>query len=482
MKLDYLVVSTETDNYKYTFDINTLIYSKENSKGKTTLIRFVLFALGYQIPATEGIRDFDKFNFELKINIDGKEKILNRKGNLLRVSTEKSNIEFILPAQENELFAYIFNINNVTVLNNLLAVFYIDQEKGWTLLNRGKIIGNNRFNIEEFIAGISDISINELLDEKKVVNHELKKYRYFKNVVDINSEFEADESDKTVLSYEKKSIDELLVEQNQLELDLKKVESDRRRIESNLIDNKKFANTVESYGLMVSYKGEEFCLTKDNLMDYKFNQELLKLQIDNCKIKESKIKRRIQEIIRIINEKNSLFSIEDLFSNLEKSIEVNGIDVTQIDKVIRQLTNKRNQINKNIKNKLVFNNNQLLRFYQIIEMYADELGISKYISEKSPKFVLTNQLKGLSGRVLAQMSFVFKLSYIRNIDEIYGLKLPIIIDSPRTNELSEESTNDMMKILKRDFNSHQIIIASIYKNNIINFSEICLNNGLMSKE
>ena len=115
-------------------------------------------------------------------------------------------------------------------------------------------------------------------------------------------------------------------------------------------------------------------------------------------------------------------------------------------------------------------------------MYADELGISEYISEKGPKFVLTNQLKGLSGRVLAQMSFVFKLSYIRNIDEIYGLKLPIIIDSPRTNELSEESTNDMMKILKRDFNSHQIIIASIYKNEIIDFSEISLNDGLMSKK
>lgn len=480
MRLEYLVVRTETEKYDFKFDMNTLIYSRQNSKGKTTLIRFILFALGYQIPATEGIGDFDKFNFELKINVDGKDMILNRKGNILGLSVDKLEMDYILPAQENELFAYIFKIDNITVLNNLLAVFYIDQEKGWTLLNRGKIIGNNRFNIEEFIAGISDISINQLLDEKKVVNHELKKYRYFKNVVDINSEFESEEDDKTVLNYEKKDLDELLVEQSQLELELKKTETDRRRIENNLTDNKKFANTIESYGLMVTYKGEDFCLTRDNLMDFKFNQELLKMQIDNCKIKESKLKKRIQEIVRIINEKNSLFSMDDLFSNLEKSIEVTGIDVTQIDKVIRQLTNKRNSINKSIKNKLVFNNNQLLRFYQIIEMYADELDISKYISEKGPKFVLTNQLKGLSGRVLAQMSFVFKLSYIRNIEEIYGLKLPIIIDSPRTNELSEESTNDMMKILKRDFNNHQIIIASIYKNDIIDFSEICLNDGLMS--
>ena len=44
-----------------------LTYSKENSKGKTTLIRFILYALGYQIPATEGIGDFAKFKFVLKI-------------------------------------------------------------------------------------------------------------------------------------------------------------------------------------------------------------------------------------------------------------------------------------------------------------------------------------------------------------------------------------------------------------------------------
>lgn len=479
MKIEYLIVKDDNNKYKYNFDSKTLIYSVENSKGKTTLIRFILYALGYQIPATEGIGDFDKFDFELKICNDENEMILNRKGSILSLTTAESKMNYILPAQENELFAYIFGIDSITVLNNLLAVFYIDQEKGWTLLNRGKIIGNNRFSIEEFIAGISSINISEMLDEKKAINHELKKYRYFKNVVDINSEFEDEDVEGKNANYENKGLDEMLLEQRECELELRKIELDRRRIENNILDNKKFVNTIESYGLMVSHNGEEFLLTKENLMDYKFNQELLKMQVNNCKIKESKLKRKIQDIVHIINEKNSLFSINDVLSNLERSIEANNIDIEQIDKVIRQLTNKRNTINQNIKNKLIFNNNQLYKFYEIIELYAKELGISEFISDKSPRFVLTNQLKGLSGRVLAQMSFVFKLAYIKNIDEVYEIKLPIIIDSPRTNELSEMSTNAMMKILNRDFANHQIIIASIYKNNIIEFSEICLNDGLM---
>src|SRR5699024_8123512 len=178
------------DKYKYDFFNNTMIYSKENSKGKTTLVRFLLYALGYQIPATEGIGDFDKLEYEICIENKKRQFNIYRKSNNIQVSCDEKIYTFILPEQENELHALIFGIDNITILNNLLAVYYIDQEKGWTLLNRGKIIGNIRFNIEEFIAGISNINIENLLTEKKVLNSEIKKYRYVKNAIDINSEFE----------------------------------------------------------------------------------------------------------------------------------------------------------------------------------------------------------------------------------------------------------------------------------------------------
>ena len=480
MKIEYLKIFDDKKCYKYEFASKSLIYSKDNSKGKTTLLRFILYALGYQIPATEGIGDFERFNFEIKI-INEKEIIIYRKANSVKVVIGDANYDYIVPSQENELFSLIFGIDNITVLNNLLAVYYIDQEKGWTLLNRGKIIGNNRFNIEELIAGISGININNLLDEKRVVNNEIKKYRYFKNVLDINSEFD-DEVDDNVPKYESNSMDELISEQKELELELKKTENDRKKIEKILANNKSFADMIEDYGIMVSYKGEEFCLTKDNLLDFKNNQDLLRIQANNCKVKENKIKEKLGLILRTINEKNSLFSMDDILDNMEKVIDSTGVDITQIDKIIRQLTNKRNTINNQIKDKLVFNNNQLLRFYEIINDYSIELGISEFVSNKGPRFVLTNQLKGLSGRVLAQISYIFKLSYIKNIEEIFGITLPIIIDSPRTNELSEDSTNDMLKILKRDFSNHQIIVASIYNNDIINFKEINLDNGLLSDD
>lgn len=71
------------------------------------------------------------------------------------------------------------------------------------------------------------------------------------------------------------------------------------------------------------------------------------------------------------------------------------------------------------------------------------------------------------------------MAYIKSIDSKYGIKLPIIIDSPKTNELSEVSNDDMMKILKRGFSEHKIILVSIYKINILNTNIIKLNNELI---
>lgn len=479
MKINYLrVKDNDGINYYYKFDDKTMIYSRENSKGKTTLVRFILYALGYQIPATEGIGDFEKISFEISVCNSSKKIIVFRKANNVQVKCDEKSYNFILPDQENELHSIVFEISNMTVLDNLLAVYYIDQEKGWTLLNRGKIIGNIRFNIEEFIAGISNINIDNLLSEKKVLNNEIKKYRYFKNAVDINSEFE-DEDDNT-FEYDKYNMDELIQEQKEYEIKLRKARKQRKKLEDIITTNKGFAEMIENYGLLVSHNGEEFILTKDKLSDFDRNQDLLKIKLNSFKIEEEKIKRQLDKILMNINEKNVLFTTESLLDDMQSNIEKLGIDITQIDKILKQLINKRNTINKQIKDKLSFNNQQLYNFYETIVKYSTELGVFQFISDPSPRFVLTNKLKGLSGRVLAQLSYVFKLSYIKSIEDTYSVFLPIIIDSPRTNELSEESTNAMMEILKRDFFKHQVITASIYSSDVINFNIIDLNYGLMS--
>lgn len=479
MLIESLKVFTEENEIFYKFGRNTMIYSIHNSKGKTTLIRFILYALGYQIPATEGIGNFDNMEFEILIKNNEQNFSINREKDIVKVKINKESLEFKIPEQENELHCLIFGIENDTILNNLLAVFYIDQEKGWTLLNRGKIIGNIRFNIEEFIAGISNINIQNLISEKKVLNREIKKYRYIKNTIDINNEFNEDDDD-TIEEYEQVSMNELIQLQKEKQLELKKIKNEIKRLEKSILKNSEFGKMIENYGLIIEYQGQEIQLTRNNLFDFDRNQNLMKIKIQDLKLQLNKINKEQDKIIEQINNKNTLFQTEDLLETMQRNIERLGIDISKIDKIIRQLNNKRNTINNDIKNKLVFKNDQLKEYYDIIYRYSKELGIEGYISDNSPKYVLMNKLKGLSGRVLAQMSFVFKLSYIKAIENAFNVCLPIIMDSPRTNELSEESTNQMMEILKRDFSNHQIITASIYKNKVIDFDIINLENGLFS--
>lgn len=479
MLIESLKVFTEENEIFYKFGRNTMIYSIHNSKGKTTLIRFILYALGYQIPATEGIGNFDNMEFEILIKNNEQNFSINREKDIVKVKINKESLEFKIPEQENELHCLIFGIENDTILNNLLAVFYIDQEKGWTLLNRGKIIGNIRFNIEEFIAGISNINIQNLISEKKVLNREIKKYRYIKNTIDINNEFNEDDDD-TIEEYEQVSMNELIQLQKEKQLELKKIKNEIKRLEKSILKNSEFGKMIENYGLIIEYQGQEIQLTRNNLFDFDRNQNLMKIKIQDLKLQLNKINKEQDKIIEQINNKNTLFQTEDLLETMQRNIERLGIDISKIDKIIRQLNNKRNTINNDIKNKLVFKNYQLKEYYDIIYRYSKELGIEGYISDNSPKYVLMNKLKGLSGRVLAQMSFVFKLSYIKAIENAFNVCLPIIMDSPRTNELSEESTNQMMEILKRDFSNHQIITASIYKNKVIDFDIINLENGLFS--
>lgn len=63
-----------------------------------------------------------------------------------------------------------------------------------------------------------------------------------------------------------------------------------------------------------------------------------------------------------------------------------NIDINSADKIINQLNNKRRKNNQKMKDKLSFNNQQLIKFYDIINKYAVELVIKEYIKNDTPSF------------------------------------------------------------------------------------------------
>lgn len=75
---------------------------------------------------------------------------------------------------------------------------------------------------------------------------------------------------------------------------------------------------------------------------------------------------------------------------------------------------------------------------------------------------------------------MFKLAYLKTIEEKFEIKLSFIIDSPRTSEMKEDAAIDMMNILQRDFQGYQIIVASVYDNFCdIKMNKIILETGVI---
>ena len=115
---------------EFTDEVN-LIYSEQNSRGKTTLLRLMLYGLGYDIPSTRKLK-FDKCYIELKLEVEGLGKIMliRNKKELIDLIVDGKIRTFVLPSEQYELHSLLYNSSNIDILLNILGTFYVDQEKG----------------------------------------------------------------------------------------------------------------------------------------------------------------------------------------------------------------------------------------------------------------------------------------------------------------------------------------------------------------
>ncbi len=85
----------------------------------------------------------------------------------------------------------------------------MDQEKGWTLLNRGIVIGSIRFNIEELIRGLSGRDCSELIKKENRLLNERQKYNQMFSVALYRESIEEDAGSVAIDSYEEETDIEL---------------------------------------------------------------------------------------------------------------------------------------------------------------------------------------------------------------------------------------------------------------------------------
>ena len=456
-----------------------LIYSEKNSCGKTTLVRFILYALGYSIPSTKKIK-FEKCFVKVQLVLDNRKCVYLTRESNSTISFVCDNEEkiYVLPEQIRELHSKIFNTENEEILNNLLGTFYFDQEKGWTLLNRGVVIGSIHFNIDELVRGISGKDCSGLILKEKRLVADLSKYKQMFSIAQYRDSINEDSLiDDT---YQEKTDIEL----EQLRMKQSSIRREISRVNQSISGNKKFQEFVADMKLLVrTDEGQCITVTKDNIVGLNDAIDLLVAKKKMLSYELADVVSKIEKIQREQEKENdqlSFFESDSVAAAFDKrivSIPMNQIVIKkEIEKIEKELKSVRDEIAKISRS----DNVVVSSLYQTIVKYAKELGIGDAESI-TKKYLFTSNLKELTGAVLHKTVFAFKMAYIVELEKHLKIKLPIILDSPRGKEIDQENIDLMMNILKRDFSENQIIIASIYYYSFPEIHEIKLKENLIDQ-
>lgn len=433
-----------------------LVVSKENSVGKSTLLRLLFYSMGYSIPGTKGIK-FKNVKTKLTIETNKGLIILERDDKFIDFKQNGNTHLFFLPNDSESLHSFIFETDNEKVLSNILGAIYLDQEKGWTLLNRGIVIGKQYFNLKDLISGLAERESRTLELELESVVSEQKKYKTMKNLYDYKTTLlDIKDSD-----FSSDYIDELERDLNILLMDKNILKKQIKDIEVSYKDNISFVEYIENMRLYIENNGEKIQVTKENLVDFEDNQELLNTRKKILEFKKRKLEAKIIEVQDKIAKESSLISLQSEIQKFDSQVANLIINPISLDKIIKQLKQREKELKKMIFDKITINNSIIDNVYLSIQRYAKELDIYQYMDDNRD-YIFTNDLKGFSGAVYHKMVFSFKMAYIIELQKYLGYKLPIVLDSPSGREVDQKNISDIMKILSRDFKDNQIIIASIY--------------------
>lgn len=458
-------------------DVN-LIFSKKNSRGKTTLLRLMLYGMGYDIPSTRKL-NFNKMYIEIELFSERIGEFLLRRisRNMIEIEIDKEKESFVLPGQQHLLHELIYGTNNIDVLSNLLGSFYVDQEKGWTLLNRGTVIGKIYFSIERFLRGLAGIDCIHLIREEEKLQKNLDKYKQMLSVAKYREMLQEKEDSLVTTSVEEIVDSEL----NQLIIQERILNKELRRIDRTLSDNKRMKKYIADMKLIIALEGEEVRVTEENVLGLTDSIELLITKRKQVSSQILDLQRKILKIETMKekeNEQLSFFSTATQLQIFDKQILKIPLNAKSISKQIDNISKEKKKITQEIK-KITKESNFFVKFItDIVEKYAEELEIGDIFNGE----IFTSDLKSLSGAVLHKMAFIFRLGYISAIEEKFGIKLPIILDSPSGKEVDRVNVTLMMNILKRDFPDNQIIIASIFEYDFDKINKIELIDGLFDYE
>lgn len=469
--------STNTASDSFSRKFNLITSNEVNSTGKSTYCRLIFYVLGYTIPSTEGI-NFDRVDTTIKIEINGQKLIVKRTSKILSVKSEDgawSKI-FTLPDEHISFIAYIFNLDNLRIASNLLGLMYIDQEKGWTLLNRGKVIGNNRFSIDELVSALKNIDCEDLFKERDAIEREIDKYNAMLNMNSIKEDYYENNNNLEVVTLG----DDIKKKIASVQLAIQNIKQSIDEITKVIKQDKSFFEYIEAMSLYVKTSDGLVKVTKDNIenscnIEYlKAEKSLLMNSLSRLEGEKAKLVREYESVIYGTNlfKENITIDTEKKINSALSSI---NIDVEAIKDLLKQAKKEHEGNKSQIKAKIRQGNEYISQIYELFLKFAQQLNVEESISNKID-YIFTDNLKGKTGAQFQKLIIAYKVAVIKIVEKVINTKLFLVIDSLKAKELDDKNTKQIMEFLQRELSDNQVIIASIYsqKDFFVGFDKVII--------
>ena len=435
----------------------TLIHSSgTNSVGKTTLLRSLLYALGEEAASTAGL-DFSKLEFRIEVDRGGDTLACLRSGDMLKI-THSDGVcgVFSVPGEIDSVRKAIWGFDSRLVRENYLGAVFIDQDKGWTLFNRGKITSGISFNIEKLIDGLSGECCLKLSMRDKALSAKIERYETIMGVVDAKRVLENRReglgapdlgSKKAVLSG--------------LEVERAALVKRRRALKRVVEDNERFVRYVEDMGLRVAVGGAEpVVIKRDNLVGWSDASAYQEAELSILSKDIAELDSRIEGIRAEMAGDESLFHVASSIEGIEGQIAQLSIDGEAVDSSLGALKKEQKEVRSRSK-ELLSSGNEVYDFLSdTVYALAEKLGVGD-VYLKDTGGLLTRSAKKKSGTSRQLLVAAYRLGYAKALERFAGVRVPLIIDSPKNGEMSKANFDLLVSLLRDEFSDWQIIIASV---------------------
>lgn len=373
------------------------------------------------------------------------------------------------------MISTILKINSLSLSNALLGCYYIDQEKGWTLFNRGLVIGKINFNIERFLLSIkNDDSYKDLIIKSENLENEKNQIKKIEDIladdyIYINEDDSSYEIDET--SY--KNFLEQRQELDSIRHNIYLKNKEKKELDMILKNNEEFIQKIEQFNIVIQHNKTDILVTRDNLKSFNLMTDILEMKRNEIILKTDFLKNKEKKLFEILKNNNTFpNALNSALNNLKKNLSKIDLEIIKKEKESTILKNKE-EIIKHIQEPLE-------EFWEILKKILKDIGISeKYIQRK---IILERKLAGISGAQRHKLSLAYKIALNLYVEKKFQIKLPFIIDSPLSGEVTQDMANKMLNICEHFLKDRQIIISSVKSNFDIKFTkEIKLEEGVVGE-